>query len=1495
MARSNRERIPRVNFFDGQRVTESDLDSEQIHHRGLTSTLITDFHASGIVRDGIFEAKTLLDTSKPGIHAPEGSENLSKYDLEAGNYDGSPMSVDRQPTDTVHGNRLEVQASGVGPGGRLPTAVMIIGTTYSSLNDSGDLTIEILKFKNDDTLLSRHYYKKVIAIIFNNFSGGKGSSYYNSSVENLDVRSSGAKVIIREAEPFKAFSQTLSVYQNESPNVYINSFISSSESRTIEQEVKKALGTLYSFNDIYWEQGSKSKVKFLKDGDQTTAYGQKFLAKSNNIQKISLLLSVEKDTSASAGSEYDFSGDIVISLHKLSSEVRCITDPDPNNLIDFDPELSPIIEMSYSQLDLESLGYKLGKSSRVVDFDFSETLVADPNIEPSISANDYYAILVTRRGDNRTGTVILEKGYDKRDRKTDNGQDLTVQEQFGKRTTRYIEYDSANKVYVDDPSSSLWFEVHTDTVEVTDGAAYTEDGLLVSLPKVEEYVGDSKISSFKRDIPLKTVSECVTNLLVLNREDDFVSPGTHPRTGNFVYTRIEDSPSISFMTLDEWASVDQENPPILLAKTADNNVRDAQEITGIFDKPGYIFADKIIFMNPSSELLNSNLINRIITPDTNCQCNSRYRIIDVKCSVEKAGDLDSDGEITSNDILELLNVVGNTINTETTERKILGGELDILDFIKSDLNSDNTVDGMDIEILEDALDGYINFTAEEEFKVLTIYLENILEEDDYPFIFKDNGNSGSSLAGTDTVTLTTLTDNEALAIRIGDHVTIPSGCRDAGTYIIYSKTVGSTGLDVTLSVTAADGTSVSFAGSGQFNVSVKSSTRVNTFADNLSLLDVPYANKNWKISYVSASHEQRFLETCDLRRYVETNFIEEYKESCICVETDCETEEDCAPVYKNQKVLPNDLFIPSGEIYREPGIPYHGDIEYTNVSIPLPPGSIEDCEIDLYNNFIKAHSGTCLTSSGYPAMKFSDGTYVGCEDSSAGTDLTKNRVKISQAIASLYVDSLIDGYATDGYADETETFNVKEMISENFVNYSYTSFESPWTKSVLGTGFSATTPVGPNQPAVFEMTTLSTTSDRYARINYPSSINDLKDDFIIDFTASREVWQTNIITFREIAWFSTLNITNADGSSAELKVGWKEQAGVGLNIFYSGKIKNALNVVISDFEYTTKSPDHVGDKVSFRLRRTNEAVFAFYHDPTSIDPTENPSGQLIRIGGTPSIHPGSGDAEINFEIMQGHSPHPDVGRTYGVKLHDLSLNYSYSSTDSSSATSINIGRDSNNLQMDRATLTFPFNLNQRTSIVSAEMSFVAANTISSNDSFNIIPLDIINADNIGKIIDYPVAKDVSYMSTFAPGSVAAGSKFTVDVTPMAIYFLSRTGHLPGFYKAVMIEPSTSASTTFAVTSDIDFKISYEDTTTGVIFKIGASLDAKTGIVSLKTKNVLYDSLNSENRTVLNFGVYLKKSGFKNNDLEVSIKDLKRIGVGTCVEEVGFVEDEYASL
>jgi hypothetical protein len=884
----------------------------------------------------------------------------------------------------------------------------------------------------------------------------------------------------------------------------------------------------------------------------------------------------------------------------------------------------------------------------------------------------------------------------------------------------------------------------------------------------------------------------------------------------------------------------------------------------------------------------------VIVPDLDCECNSRYRIISATCDRVYAGDLDDDKEVSGADIIELLNVVGNTINAETTERKILGGELDLLDFIKSDLNEDGTVDGTDIELIEDAVDGYVNFSIEESFNVLILRLENILEEDDYPVLIDTSEDSASSLSGVtisgeDTLTFITELEAHALAVRVGDVVTIPSEAVDSGEYLIYAKTVDETGTGVSLSLTDMDDGEVSFLGDNNFDITVTSGTRVNTFADNFKLLNVPFQKTNWAISYVGAPHEEAFVNACDLRRYVETNFIEEFEELCICDEDACFDETDCVPQYKNQKVLANDLFLPNGEIYKEPGIPYHGDIEYSSITIPMPPGTIEDCSIDLYTNFIKADSGTCKTASGYPAMKYSDGTYVGCEDSGANTDITKGRVKLTQCIASLYVDAFVDGYAVDGYADETETATSAEVIAESFTDHSYPNDLgfSEWDTPSSGTYVTATAYSGPNEPVYFDLSTINA-GYRYGLLKYPeATIADLSGDFIIDFRMSRTGWDEEALKFGQVSFFASLVITNDDGTEATLKLGWRQSAYEEVEMFFSGVIEDSVTI-LSDFDYSITASDDLGDEIRFRIRRINEAVFGMYFDDTQIDSSENITGQYIKIGTTPDMQPGSGDTRINVEISQDLNP--NVGVIYSGILHDMVLKHGYEAISSSDEESLAVGRDSDSL-INRITTTFPIMLTQRTNIISASLEMTVTEAVSTVESFNIIPYDIISADNLGTVIDYPLEENHSFVVTFSPGELAVGDTINVDITSLAIYYLSQVGHLPGFYKALIIEPSSTAEAEMFISPSISFIIEYEDITTGVVFKVGASIDPSTGIVSLQTKNILYDSLNEANRTVLKFGVFLKKSGFKNSDVSIGIKDLARVGIGTCIDETEFKEEE----
>ena len=319
MSKSSRENLPRVNFFDGQRVTETDLDVEQIHHRNIASNIIVDFHKSGVVRDRIFDSKILLDTSAPSTYSADGSENISKEIIESGRYDGRAINVDRQPSDTVYGNRLEVSSEGLSVGGRVRLKVLILGLKYSSIKTGGELCFEIIEFDKNQTKLSRNYFTKVISVFFNNFSGGFGKTDISAGKNSKITLGDSGRVVIKEAEPLKVFSRTPVFEQIESPNVGISRFISSSTSLSIEDEIRKALGTRYNFNELYLETEVAKDLLFEPYADQTISYGQKFLATTDNIQKIDILLYVNRDDEAAIGSEYNFSGELVFSIHKLKT------------------------------------------------------------------------------------------------------------------------------------------------------------------------------------------------------------------------------------------------------------------------------------------------------------------------------------------------------------------------------------------------------------------------------------------------------------------------------------------------------------------------------------------------------------------------------------------------------------------------------------------------------------------------------------------------------------------------------------------------------------------------------------------------------------------------------------------------------------------------------------------------------------------------------------------------------------------------------------------------------------------------------------------------------------------------------------------------------------------------------------------------------------------------------------------------------------------------
>jgi hypothetical protein len=176
-------------------------------------------------------------------------------------------------------------------------------------------------------------------------------------------------------------------------------------------------------------------------------------------------------------------------------------------------------------------------------------------------------------------------------------------------------------------------------------------------------------------------------------------------------------------------------------------------------------------------------------------------------------------------------------------------------------------------------------------------------------------------------------------------------------------------------------------------------------------------------------------------------------------------------------------------------------------------------------------------------------------------------------------------------------------------------------------------------------------------------------------------------------------------------------------------------------------------------------------------------------------------------------------------------------------------------------------------------------TVDSSDTFYLIPYSNINADNLSKYIDLVLSTNTSLIQTIPSGTTGlAGSSIELDITNAITNMLAQPGHLPGYYKAFLLTTDTTAVTELYITGEISLNIVYSDITTGVVFQVGSVLDPLTGVLTLKTKNILYDSLNAANRTVINFGVALKKAGFKNSDLLIGINELKNVGIGTCVPD-----------
>lgn len=1459
--------LKKTNFFDGQRVSESDLDSNQKYFEDLIASGNIDFHSSGVLKKSLMP-KILLDTSKPNYYSPDGSVNSYSGIINARDFDGISIKTDAQPSEKEFGVRLEVELFNSEARGReQQVKVLIIGNSYDPIHPSGIMNYEVLIFDDNKTLLTENHYTSVSCIITNNLS--KGSGFTDAGIEKSSLNF-GGDIIIREADSAKIFPKSNSLKNIYSPNFDLESMYGETSLRS---QINSGLFPTSSYEELFISY-TKESFSFEVDAPIGISFGQKFVSSSNNIQKFEVLMSVDRSTQ----NGLDWQGDIVFSVYELedSSASRSA------NPLDGNPKISPIVEVSLDQEDLEARGYSLKEEFSKIEIDFSSSKISNPN-SGAIQRGKAYAFIISRSGSNTYGKVNIAAGKNYLLAKRESGLSISIKDSYDPVTYEFVEFDPNYSAYISDEEKSLWFVVHSDQIEITSGIIYGSNGKVFSIPRLEGYISETKVN-FKMP-PIDLASNNKKNIIGVSSSNRFTNPDVHPRTGNFVYTRIEDYPQISVF-LDEDQTVDRESL-VLLGSVTDSNSRTSDIITIQNDKVGILNRDFIYIVNPTNDILLENMVGRKISIDPNFS--KEYIVNKSELITYKYGDFDGNGRFTSSDITRVVELSGNSLTSTETQRSILGGAIDFLDYLRADLNGDDIIGGEDVELIEQALDGRVNFPVGENLTILKLSFESEVISDSKQEILS----SGpiSSAQGDSEIIIST-TKEKALLLSPGDEVYFSSGANE-GTYYISSKDIASDGTTVTIGLSDEEGAAALLFAEASNVLVIYSKNITNCLLDNLNLLKTPFSSTEILL-FGNEYFQERNIKVCDLRSFLDFSFQEYENNSCKC-SSEVHT---CGLKKVNNKYLPGDLYV-EGRIKDSKGNEFSSDYEFANVSVDLPVGTLNGCQIDLYNSFIKGDGNGCLTETGYPAMRFSDGTYVGCEDSGEDTDLTKDRVKITGAIASLHVDAFVDGYEVDGSSDIIETFLAKDKIVESSKNFVYTDFNNTgpalWPLTGFSTNFAFLQTSGAAKISVKTHNSSSTTTAYMDNPSEISSIPGVEGDFIYDFEVSRDtiLWNDSQLLSGRVEFYLDFEINNGGLEKSELKIGYRVYSG-STKIFYSGKIYDSAGAEIYSFDFEEDAPEAVGERIFFRLRRVNDAVYGYYINPSLYDPDTNPSQEFVRIGQNLLIQPGSGYGLSKFVISN------EAGSTtalnFQVMLHKADIQCEASQVNASG--NITISKNYTTEDSLKLLLSLPLPYSSTVKITSAKLKMTAAGS-SSPGKLNITPIANLNLKNLGLFYNLSKTDSTISIAQHTVASLSSGDQIEVDILNLIKHFQANSGHLSGQNKGVMLEfdPSNVVSPPSSLTVDDDIQIeyTYEDYTTGVVFQIGVDVDPRTGLATFKTKNVLYDYGDKSKRTRINFGVHLKKSGFKNKDIEVTTTDLQRVkyGIGSCIDEDALKTEEVA--
>lgn len=688
---NNRNPIPRVHWFDGINPTNTDLQIDQDGELQHLAYEINDFHGSGVLQSNPVTLPPVLNTTNPNPN------NISFSILGAGSFDGKGIFVDRQPVDTVYGDQLLITLTNTDVPLYSQTKVIIFGKVYDPATPQGTPVLETVVFDQVGEKATLNYFKSVIAVFFNNFSGGNGRTDISATSQvSLNTSADGlvGSITIKEVGPLRVLDNGVVIHQTDAPNLDVRDFITSTITRTFFDELTFVVNTaqnthyvpvsLTDLNLLPLNTSGISTKPFLDNTTNGVIYGQKVYLATNNVQQVSFSLSLAANTG--------WSGEFVIGVRPLQTKsINQFA-----NQIDLDPDINILFEASFTQDDLLSYGYVLSTIPQEIRFNFIGTAMAQPN--GILTANNYYIITISRRADVSVGKIFIDAGP----------KSLTNSE--------YSTFNPTTKAWTNDLQTDLWFKVYSAAIRVSAGVAYTNDGTMVSLQKTVVAQDGSINSAIAGPYSLAIIDSVGSdNIVILQATEEFEDPGQHPRTGNLVFLRIIDRATVSVLNYQDFQKLiastnnaNQSNYPVVLGVVNDLNNKTNISFRGTINLPGQVRKNEIILFNTGipDKLIE---VNNVIVPN-NSTIGVRYRIVKAETTTRYLGDFNNDKIFTSSDLVQQA-IIQDTFSAQSTNTET---NTSFDPFSLFDIRSRNAI-GFTKETIEDFIiadvDGYLTINS----------------------------------------------------------------------------------------------------------------------------------------------------------------------------------------------------------------------------------------------------------------------------------------------------------------------------------------------------------------------------------------------------------------------------------------------------------------------------------------------------------------------------------------------------------------------------------------------------------------------------------------------------------------------------------------------------------------------------------------------------------------------------------------------------------------